>query len=269
MPQGASGSPIEAFAYLARAEHRAPTLVAMTVRPRSRSELWELTGVSESTIRRTLREFEERGWIRRNEYRYEATQLGALIATGIADLLERLGVERQLRGVWDRLPGEESGFSLELCVDSVVSVAEADDPYRPVNRFVSLFESADDVRFVGVDVALLEPCKEALCEHILGGMRTEFINRPRVVEYIRSTTPELFAEALESGNLTVQLHDDLPSYGVCLFPDRVALAGYDPDGVAVRVLVDTDHPDAREWAEGVYETYRRRTPTLPLESMLE
>lgn len=269
MTRGSRDSPIEDFAYLARAEHRAPTLVALTVRPRSRSELWELAGVSESTIRRTLREFEERGWIRRNGYRYEATQTGALIATGVADLLERFETERQLRDVWSWLPGEENDFSVDLCVDSVVSVAEADDPYRPVNRFVSLFREADSIRFVGIDVAMIEPCREELCERIRDGMQTEFINRPRVVTYIRSTQPEPFAAALESGNLTVQLHDDLPPYGVCLFPDRVAIAGYDPDSVTVRVLVDTDNPEARDWAESFYESYRRRTPTIPLEHVLD
>jgi len=59
----ASGSLIDDIAYLVRSEHRVTTLIDLTVRPRSRSELWEAAGVSSSTIRRTLREFEERGWI--------------------------------------------------------------------------------------------------------------------------------------------------------------------------------------------------------------
>ena len=269
MGHAPGGSTLDDLAYLARAEHRAPSLVALTARPRSRSELWEMAGVSASTIRRTLREFEDRGWIRRNDYRYEATQLGAFVATAVADLLERLETERQLREVWEWLPGQDSGFSIEMCVDSEVSVATADDPYRPVNRFTSLFRDADEFRFVGIDVALLEPCKDELCGHIIDGLQAEFINRPGVVTYIRSTNPEQFSDALESGNLSVQLHDDLPAYGVGLFPDRVAVAGYDPDSVTVRVLVDTAEPAAREWAESVYERYRRTTPTIPLETVLE
>lgn len=109
-----TGSPIDDIAYLARSEHRAPTLVALTVRPRSRSELWEMTGVSSSTIRRTLREFEGRSWIRRNEYQYEATPLGAFVASAVAELIERVEVERTLRHVWQWLPNEESGFTLEM-----------------------------------------------------------------------------------------------------------------------------------------------------------
>lgn len=269
MSQSAKTSPIDDIAYLVRAEHRVPTLVALTVRPRSRSELWEMAGVSSSTIRRTLSEFEDRHWIRRNGYRYEATQLGAYVATAMAELIERCETERQLRGVWQWLPGEESGFTIEMCADAVVTVADADDPYRPVNRFRSLLRETDRFRFTGFDVALLEPCKDELCRRIVDGMDAEIIDPPRVARYVRSTCPELFSEALASGNLTLRLHDELPPYGVGIFDDRIAISGYDPDSVTVRVLIDTDVPDAREWAESVYESYRRTTPTIPIETIVE
>ncbi|MDX1744532.1 MAG: MarR family transcriptional regulator [Halobacteriales archaeon] len=263
------GSPIEDIAYLARSEHRAPTLVALTVRPRSRSELWEMTGVSSSTIRRTLSEFEARKWIRRDGYQYETTPLGAFVATAVAELIERVEIDRKLRDVWHLLPDEEGGFSVEMCADAIVTVADADDPYRPVNRFVELLRETDRLRFAGLDVAMLEPCKEVLCQHIVDGVEAEVINPPRVANYIRSTCPELFSEALGSGNLTVRLHDELPTYGVCVFDDRIAISAYDPDSITVRVLVDTDDPDAREWAESTYQFYWRTTPTLPLEPPLE
>ncbi len=261
-----SGSPIDDIGYLARSEHRIPTLVALTARPRSRSELWEMAGVSSSTIRRTLTEFEERDWIRKDGYKYEATQTGAFVASAMVDVVDRVEVEQELRDVWRWLPDEDSGFTIDMCSDAVVTVADADGPYRPVNRFVSLLEETNQFRFGGFDVALLEPCKDELCERIIDGMQVELINPPRVAEHMRSTSPDLFSDALESGNLTIRLHDDLPSYGVSIFDDRVAISGYDSDGVTVRVLVDTDAPDAREWAESTYETYRRETPTVPMEA---
>ncbi|WP_435177074.1 helix-turn-helix transcriptional regulator [Halorussus sp. AFM4] len=262
-----TGSPIDDIAYLARSEHRAPTLVALTVRPRSRSELWEMTGVSSSTIRRTLREFEDRNWIRREGYRYEATPLGAYVASAVAELIERLETERTVRDVWQWLPDEDSGFTIEMCADAVVTVAEADNPYAPVNRFLELLRETDRFRFVGSDLALLEPCRDEFCRRVIDGMRAEIIDPPSVAEYIRSTYPELSAETLASGNLTIRLHDDLPSYGIALFDHRIAICGHDPDSVSVRVLLDTDAEDAREWAESQFSFYRRRTPTVPLEAI--
>ncbi|WP_101295652.1 helix-turn-helix transcriptional regulator [Halegenticoccus soli] len=264
---GAADSPIDDVGYLARSEHRAPTLVALSARPRSRSELWELTGVSSSTIRRTLREFESRNWIRRNGYRYETTQLGAFVADAMEELLDRVETERKLRDVWNWIPSEESGFTIEMCSDAVVTVAEPDDPYAPVNRFASLLRKTNGFRFVGFDVALLEPCKDALRERIVDGMETEIIDPPSVARYILSTYPEHCSEPLESGNLTVLLHDGLPPYGIGFFDDRIAVSCIDQDSGTVRALIDTDAQAAREWAESTYERYRREA--RPLESVVE
>ena len=269
MTPGISGSPIDDIAYLTRSEHRAPTLVALTVRPRSRSELWEMTGVSSSTIRRTLSEFEDRNWIRREGYRYETTPLGAFVASAMAELIERVEIERNLRHVWQWLPDEESGFTIEMCTDAVVTVAEANNPYGPINRFMTLIRETDRFRFVGVDIALLEPCRDEFCQRIIDGMETEIIDPPSVAEYVRSTYPDLSSKTLASGNLTIRLHDDLPPYGVGLFDDRIVICGYDRDSVTVRVLVDTDSPEAREWAESKYAFYRRQTPTVPLETVVD
>ena len=262
------GTPIDDIAYLARSEHRGPTLIALTVRPRSRSELWEMTGVSESTIRRTLGEFEDRDWVRRDGYQYDVTQLGAFVASAMADLIDRLETERKLRDVWRLLPDEETGFTIEMCSDATVTVADPENPSRPIGRFCSLIEETDRLHFTGLDVAMLDSCKSELCGRIVEGMETELINPPRVANYIRSNCPDLFSEALATGNLDLRLHDQLPSYGVSIFDDRIAVAGYDPEGVTVRVLVDTDDTDAREWAESTFTTHRRTTPILPIEKDL-
>ena len=261
-------TPIDDIAYLVRSEHRAPTLIALTVRPRSRSELWEMAGVSESTIRRTLGEFEGRDWVERDGYQYEATQLGGFVATAMADLIDRVESERKLRDVWRLLPDEETGFRIEMCADATVTVADPENPSRPIDRFCSLIDESERLRFTGLDVAMLDACKTELCDRIVDGMETELINPPRVAAYIRSTCPDLFAGALASGNLDLRLHDDLPTFGVSILDDRIAITGYDREGVSVRVLVDTDDPDARDWAESTFIAHRRTTPILSLEDDL-
>lgn len=254
-------SSIDDIAFLARSDHRVTALDALAERPRSRSDLRATTGVSSSTIGRTLREFENRRWIDRNGHRYEATQLGAFVASSMRELIERIETERKLREVWRLLPTEARGFIVEMGSDAVVTVAEAGDPYRPVNRFVSLLRETERFRFVGFDLALLDPCRDELCERIIDGMRTEIIDPPNVARYVLTTYPELSAETLASGNLTVRLHESLPGYGICLFDDRTAISGYNPDGT-VRVVVDTDSPEIREWAESTYESYRREARPL-------
>lgn len=262
------GTPIDDIAYLARSEHRGPTLIALTVRPRSRSELWEMTGVSESTIRRTLGEFEDRDWVSRDGYQYEVTELGAFVASAMADLIDRLETERKLRDVWRLLPGEETGFTIDMCSDATVTVADPEDPSGPINRFCSLIGDSDRLQFSGLDVAMLDSCKNELCDRIVEGMKTELVNPPRVANYIRSNCPELFSKALETGNLDLRLHDELPPFGVSIFDDRIAIIGYDTEGVMVRVMVDTEDQSAREWAESIFISHRRTTPILPIQEEL-
>ncbi|WP_433633135.1 helix-turn-helix transcriptional regulator [Halomicrococcus sp. NG-SE-24] len=261
-----TSTPLDDVEFLARSDHRVTTLAALARWPQSRADLRAITGVSQSTIGRTLRAFEDRHWIRRDEQHYEATQLGAFIAAGMWELVDRVETEQTLRNVWQWLPSEASGFTVDMVSDAVVTVAEADDPYRPVTRFLSLLRETDRLRFVGVDLALLEPSKDELCQRIVDGMRTEIVDPPSVVNHIRSTYSEQFVEALESDNLTVWVHDNLPPYGVGIFDDRIAIIGYDPTSGVVHVVIDTDAPEAREWAESVFTFYRRKTPTVALES---
>lgn len=260
-----SNSPLDDIEFLARSDHRVIALAALARRPQSRADLLTITGVSQSTMGRTLRTFEDRNWIRRDGQHYEATQLGTFVAEGMRELIDRLETEQSLRDIWQWLPSEASGFTIEMLADAIVTVAEANDPYGPVNRFLSLLQGTNRFRIVGFDLALLEPCKDELCQQIIDGMHTEIIDPPSVVNHIRATYPEQFAEALESGNLTVRLHDDLPPYGVGLFDDRIAITGYDPTNGTLTVLIDTDAPEAREWAETLYTSYERELPTLALE----
>lgn len=261
-----ANSPLDDIEYLARSEHRVTALSALARRPQSRADLLEITDVSQSTIGRILRSFEDRHWIRRDGRHYEATQLGAFVAAGMGELIDRLESEQTLRDIWHWLPTEASGFTVEMWSDAVVTTAESDDPYRPINRFLSLLRETDQFRFVGFDLALIEPCMDELCQRIIEGMETEIIDPPNVVEYIRSHYPEQSTEALESGNLTLRVHDDLPRYGVGIFDDRIAISGYDLDSGTVRMVVDTDDSEAREWGESIYRSYRRENPTIALET---
>ncbi|WP_312910765.1 helix-turn-helix transcriptional regulator [Natronosalvus caseinilyticus] len=262
-------SSLDDVEYLARSSHRVAVLTAISERPRTRAELCEVTGASASTISRTLRALEERRWIARTGHHYEATPLGAYVSEGVADLLERLETERKLRDVWDWLPVDDADVPIEELADAVVTPATVEDPYRPVSRFVSLLEEADTFRFVGFELGLLEPCKDELCGRIIDGMDATVIDPPSVATYIRSSYPDLSTRTLESGNLTVLLHDDPPSYGLSLFDRRVGLCIYMPETGTLRSLIDTDAPAVRSWAEWTFERHRHEARPLALEAGAE
>lgn len=253
---------IDDVAFLIRSKPRVIALDALAERPLDRSDLLDITGVSKTTIWRMMREFQKRHWVRKEGHSYEATQLGVFVSTKVDELVEQIETERKLCEAWEQLPLEASGLHVEWVSDAVVTIAEAASPYRPVNRFVSLLQEAEHFRFVGFDLAILEPCKDVLRDRILDGMRAEIIDSPSVARYIVTTYPDHCNAVLESGNFTVRLHDDLPTHGISLFDDRVGVVCYEPDSGTVRALIDTARPEVREWAESRYEFYRREARPL-------
>ena len=254
-PHRDTESPIGDIAYLTRSEHRVPTLVALTKRPRSRSELCELAGVSSSTIRRTLDEFEDRIWIRKDGYQYTATRLGEVIAIAMQDLIEQVETERKLRDIWHWLPDEISQFTTETWDAMSVTVAEPDAPYRPVDRFESLLQETHELRLIRPEIALMEPCFEVLVQLIDKGVDVVLVARPESHTYFLSTYPDRSVRLMQQDNFTVLEHDDLPPCGTALLDERVVISCYEPDSGTVQVLIDTDAAAVREWGRSVSETY--------------
>lgn len=267
MPTSGSGpgraeSPLADAEFLVRTDHRVTVLEALAADPKGRRDLQELAGVSRTTVGRTLRAMEHRGWVEREGDRFDATPLGEFVAATVAGLLEDLETARKLRDVWELLPTDEAGFDVEACAAGVLTIAGTDDPYAPVNRFVNLLEGSERMRFVGFDVGLLEPARDALRRHIVDGMRADVVDPPEHAEHVLDSHPEFCRAVFATGNITVQVHDDPPSYGLCVLDSRVAVCGYHPEDGTARVLLDTDEPSIREWAEETFQRYRRQARPL-------
>jgi predicted transcriptional regulator len=214
-----------------------------------------LAGVSSSTIRRTLDEFEDRVWIRKDGYQYTATRLGEVIALAMEDLIEQVETERKLRDIWHWLPDAVGEFTTETWEAMVVTVAEPDAPYRPVDRFESLIAGTNELHLVRPEIALMEPCFEVLVQLIDEGVEVVLVARPESHTYFLSTYPERSVKMMQRDNFTVLEHDDLPSCGTGLLDERVVISCYERDSGTVHVLIDTDVAAVREWGQSVCETY--------------
>ena len=262
-------SPFGDIAYLWRSEHRILALVAMAERPRTRAELGEVTGVSSSTIRRTLNEFEDRVWITRDGSQFAATRLGEAIAVGAQELIDRVETERTLREVWHWLPEEVSEFPIETWSDLTVTVADRDVPYRPVKRFESLLSEASTVRYLRADIALMDPCLDVLARRADAGIDVTLIDRPTSHAYFLSTYPERSRELMGRENVTILEHDDCPRCGIGLLDDRVVISCREQDCGTVQTVIDTDAPAIREWAESTYTAYESDAPPLEPHRLVE
>ncbi|MFP4628902.1 MAG: helix-turn-helix transcriptional regulator, partial [Halobacteriales archaeon] len=123
------GSSIEDIEYLARSGHRIGVLDTLAEQPKNRHELCSSTGASSPTIGRILADFDDRRWIVRDGSTYELTPLGEYVAERFQDLRSAMETERELRDVWEYIPREMEGFSVDLFADAVVSYPGPGYPY--------------------------------------------------------------------------------------------------------------------------------------------
>jgi predicted transcriptional regulator len=251
--------------FLARSAHRVEILYAVAERPHRRDELRELTGASPANLGRVLRSFEKRNWIVRDGHYYEVTPLGEFVVNEFRGLHEAMNIEQKLRDVLQWLPAEVIGFDIELFIDAVVTVPEFDSPHQTVSRFVELVNETETL--FGFAPTTARSDMEALFRSAIDGMKIEVIFPSILIETVLAFHPEQAPKAIESGNMDILTHDDLPC-ACAIFDDRIGLAGYDHETGMMRVAIDTDAPEARQWAKELYRSYRRDARPLNPETLV-
>ncbi|WP_338728519.1 transcriptional regulator [Haladaptatus sp. DJG-WS-42] len=251
-------SAIADIEFLARSTHRVGVLEALETSPRDRADLKAVTGASSPTMGRILSDFEHRRWIVRAGRTYELTPLGEFVADRFLNLCEAMETEHKLRDVWQWLPREMEGFSVELFADAVVSVPGPGYPYEPVERLTHLIQETTRMR--GFDTIVQKSINnEAVCDAVLDGMELEYVFSPTALEGTYAWNPERVRAVATSENCTVFVHDNLPDgdrCGIGIVDDRVGICCHDRTTGALVAIIDTDSPAAREWAISVYEGVR-------------
>ena len=251
------GPAVQEIEFIASSNHRVGVLDALADRSCDRADLQTKTGAHASTIGRVLGDFEERRWIERHGPTYKLTPLGTFVAERFATFREAMVIEENLRSVWEWLPREMEGFSVDMFADAVIAYPPAGYPYEPVERVVQLVEESDSIRGFGATV-FKAGANEAFCRAALQGMDVEFIYAPAVLAATIKWNPGLFEEAAALDHCTILVHDDLPDRkrcGIDIFDERVAICCHDTETKALRAWIDTAAPDARNWALSVFREY--------------
>lgn len=252
------GPALDDIEFLARSAHRIGVLAALAEEPRDRHELCTTTGASSPTIGRILGDFEERRWIVRDGPTYELTPLGEYVADRFDGLHEAMRTERKLRDVWEWLPREMEGFSVDMFANAVVAYPGPEYPYRPVERVTQMIEATDTVRGFGTTLYKTSNL-EAFCHRVIDGMQVEYLYAPEILKAVAAWNPELAVKAFECENCTILLHDALPDderCGLNIMDDCIGICGHDRETAQLQAVIETDDPEARGWAVSVYEQHR-------------
>jgi predicted transcriptional regulator len=237
-----------------------PALEALLSGPKDRREIEAELDVSRATSHRLTRWLGEQGMATKVDGRFELTGYGQSVAEELLRFERNVVTSARLAPLLESVCSDHQEFVLEPFADATVTTATPDDPYRPVNRFVSLARESATLR--GFNTTHMIPLgMNAVAGQLLEASETEVIYLPTVIETLFETYPERAAEAVEQGHLRLRTREELP-YGLAIFDDRVGIGGYDEQTGAMTVFVDSDAAMAREWAERVYAVYRERSEPL-------
>jgi predicted transcriptional regulator len=251
-------SGVEGIEFLARSAHRVGVLEALSEGARDRVDLRDATGASSPTVGRVLADFEDRRWLVRDGPMYELTSLGEYVAERFLALRDAMETEARLREMWRWLPIEMPGFRIELFEDAVVSYPGEIYPYEPVERLEELISATSTLR--GFDSIVFKSRNlETACGAVLSGMEFEYVFTPEALEGTYAWNPERIREVAECENAAVLVHDNLPDSDRCglgIVDDRACICCHDPETGAMVAVIDTDAPEAREWALSVFEEVR-------------
>ena len=261
-------SPLEDVEFLARSEHRVDALRALREGPADRDDLRTATDASKATVARLLNEFEDRNWVAHEGGEYELTDSGEFVAEEFLRLIDRMETEHALRNVWQWFPTDLHGCTMSLFADAVITPPES-NPYEPLPRNAELLGSASTLRLISKRTP--KPgTHDLVLRNAATGMETELNYPSTVIDYMLDVVDRSVIEAaVESGHLTVSVHDSLPTdAAVALFDDRVAVWPRDDEGT-VRIMVDTDAPEAVAWGESLYEEVRADARPVDVLGMLD
>lgn len=238
----------------------APMLCALDEGPLYRREVEQRLDVSKATSHRFTRSLTEKGLVERSEAGFVNTESGEVIADAASTFESNTRMAFCLGPVLEAIYDTTPEFDIEIFADATVRSTDHGDFFGPMTRCVSLFQGTETFR--GFDTASIAPAyMEEFNHRILNGMETEVIDPPEVAADIMDNYPEKCVQVCVSEYFTHWLHDDLP-FGLVIFDERVGIGVRDADSRTLRAFVDTNSEAAREWAEAVYESYKKEAVRL-------
>jgi len=241
--------------FLALSENRVDVLRLLAEDHHTRGELAAATGASQATLGRILGDFEERSWIERTRGGYVATATGALVATGVTDLLSILDTERNLRPIVEYLPTGAMDFDLRHLADARITTPSQTRPNAPIKRLLDLLADADEVR--AFSHAFNEQSLTAVQERTGAGEQTfrGVFSRSAIKALAEdSILRERLLALLSADGVEIRICDAEIPLAVTVVDDIVYLLVRDDDGI-LQASIDTDEQAVCDWADATFERH--------------
>lgn len=256
---------------LRTAVKRKSVLATLASEPHHRKELQTELELSKTTCHRIVRTFDERGLLRRTDSGYELTRLGTIVYEEVSGFDETVRTAYEVQPLLEAFVSTDVSFDVELFVDATITRPEPGDPYPFVDRTMELFRQSDTVRVVDSNQLMPPLYVEKILEiAIETGMAGEFVVTEEIALGNVQQFPDLQRQVAESAAASKYFVCEEIPFGMTIYDGHLDLRAYDDETGTPILYVDTDEPDAIEWARGVFDQYYDRAdPASNLEEYPE
>lgn len=242
--------------YLARSQNRFRLLETICTSSCRREDLRRRFEIHRTTLRKNLRELEDRDWIESSpsDNTYRGSPAGRIVVESLRDTLSDFRTADQLEKILPFLPENPSIRTLTLRACNVTR-CDVDGPYAPMHRLFTLVEETESLHsFTPVFTPLYV---EGFADQSPDAHEFEIIGPPEFFDTMRSEYGSSLDQALGAASVTLLVSNDLPQFGVFLFDDAGVIAAYDHN-MRLHSLLEAgpEQQQVIEWAEQQYETQR-------------
>lgn len=241
--------------FLAGTRDRLRILQLLAESPHGQSELEEKVNVHRTTLRRNLRELQERDWVvERSGKVYESTPVGRFVLSSFTDLLQDVECATKTGEFLSKLP-QEFPADVDALSSGEIALNGFDMPFEAVNEFTTFIENADRLRLC---VPAINPKYVSVLAEQESMTDIEIIGPTECFGTIRQTEPAEFDALQRSETVRMIVIDEYPSYGICFSETQHMIIGYnDGSGIYGVVRFDEPVPDIERWMKEKYTEFKR------------
>ncbi|MFC6989354.1 helix-turn-helix transcriptional regulator [Haloplanus sp. GCM10025708] len=251
-----------AIRYLVGSDNRRRVLAALRADgPLTRRDLEDRIAASRRTVKRTLGELEDRGWIRPVGEGYDATALGVSVLDALDGALDRVDLATRFAPLLSHVPGDAVDLDVGGLADATLVSPTEGNPYAAMHRLHELRTGAAYVRELAPT-----PCLdgvEQLTERI--GSADDPPDVEAVVEAAAldavdsSSDVRAELEALATAETAdVRTCDQAIPVVLGVYDETAVIGALDDDGILV-ALAETTDPAVRDWVVDEYRSYRQQS----------
>lgn len=209
--------------------------------------------MSRSTVHRTLRTFNDHGWVRRVDGVYRLTKAGELVLNAYEDLIRTIEWVGEYDEFLAYLGDTDGMFPIHVTTCATMVTATKNDPYRAITYLIDALTATSAERLRGF-TPILSPLFADAGRHLMDrGARIELVvSEPCLQSAVKQSAEQRPSDSLDRFDLH-SVSGDLP-FGVMILDDeRVLVCAFDELG-NLRACLDGEDGDLIEWAITSYET---------------